>query len=304
MKKLNLKARSAVALVLLLISGLFLTAQEKVVLADAYGSHEFNKVPQKVVVFNYEILDSLQVLGVEVAGLPKSNIPTYLKQYASSKYEDLGTLFEPDFEKIDRLKPEIIFISARQAKLRDSFAKIAPTVLLTADPANYLESFRSITLSLGKLFNKEAAAQKALENVQGQVDLLLKKAKEKPQKALYAMVNDKAVSVFGSGSRFSMVFDSFGFVQADPGIAASTHGQSANFEYLLKINPDVLFVLDRAAAIGSQGTAEQVLNNPLVRASKAWKNKKIIYVDPQAWYLSTGGIQSTQQMLKDLLAAY
>lgn len=59
--------------------------------------------PEKVVVFDFGILDSLDKLGVEVTGVPQANIPPYLSKYEDGKYENVGGLKEPDFEKLLRL---------------------------------------------------------------------------------------------------------------------------------------------------------------------------------------------------------
>jgi hypothetical protein len=49
-------------------------------------------------------------------------------------------------------------------------------------------------------------------------------------------------------------------------LTVARHGQVVSFEFLLKTNPDWLFVIDRDVAIGQDGkTAQQLLDNPLVR---------------------------------------
>ncbi len=75
------------------------------------------------------MLDTFDELGIEVAGLPQTNVPSYLSKYEDEKYANLGSLKEPDFEAIHALKPDVIFISARQAELYKEFSEIAPTSL-------------------------------------------------------------------------------------------------------------------------------------------------------------------------------
>lgn len=63
-----------------------------------------------------------------------------------------------------------------------------------------------------------------------------------------------------------------------------------------KVDPDWLFVLDRTSAIGEEGvSAKEVLNNPLMHNTKAYKNNQIVYVSPDS-YLAFGGYY---QWLKD-----
>ena len=100
--------------------------------------HELGEVvlegtPEKVVVFDFGVLDTLDELGIEVTGVPQSAVPPYLEKYAGSEYTNVGSLKEPDFEAIHALKPDVIFISARQADLYDEFTKIGKTVYLGID---------------------------------------------------------------------------------------------------------------------------------------------------------------------------
>lgn len=55
-------------------------------------------------------------------------------------------------------------------------------------------------------------------------------------------------------------------------------------------------MLDRTSAVGEEGvSAQEVLNNPLMHNTKAYKNKQIVYVSPDS-YLAFGGYY---QWLKD-----
>ena len=70
-------------------------------------------MPEKIVVFDYGFLDTLDALGVEgVVGLPKdSTLPEQLSEYADDEYASVGTLKEPLLEDIAELQPDVIFIS-------------------------------------------------------------------------------------------------------------------------------------------------------------------------------------------------
>ena len=58
---------------------------------------------------------------------------------------------------------------------------------------------------------------------------------------------------------------------------------------VLKTNPDYLFVVDRNVIAKSKETAAAALDNPLIAKTKAAQNGKIIYLDPELWYLAGGG---------------
>ena len=130
-------------------------AADKIVIKHQLGETSVTKNPKTVVVFDLGFLDTLDELGVEVAAVPQQNLPEYLKKYKDKKYTNAGSLKEPDFEAISRIKPEVIFISARQQELYDELSEIAPTVFVGVDPSDYLSSFKENVGIAGKLFIKK-----------------------------------------------------------------------------------------------------------------------------------------------------
>ncbi|MGN9863689.1 siderophore ABC transporter substrate-binding protein [Bacillus swezeyi] len=276
--------------------------EETVSIKHSSDTTEVPKNPKKVVVFNFGMLDTLDELGLSdrVVGLPKQNLPSYLKQYKDSKYESVGGLKEPDFEKIAELEPDLIIIEGRQSEQYDEFKKIAPTINIQVDQKNYMESFKENTESIGKIFGKEDAVKDTLAKIDDQVEKVNKLAKEKGGKGLVVLTSDKQISAYGSGSRFGLVHDVLGVAPADQNIEASLHGQSVSSEYISEKNPDYLFVIDRSAAIGEKGSAKEVIENDIVKSTNAYKNGHITYLDPGYWYLSGGGLESVSEMAKEI----
>src|SRR5690606_32200865 len=89
---------------------------------------EFEKMPEKIAVFDYGFLDTLDALGVEgIVGVAKdSTLPDHLEKYNSDEYASVGTLKEPLLEDIAALEPDVIFISGRQATFYDQLKEIPP----------------------------------------------------------------------------------------------------------------------------------------------------------------------------------
>ncbi|WP_042374524.1 siderophore ABC transporter substrate-binding protein, partial [Neobacillus jeddahensis] len=227
-------------------------AAEKLTIKHEYGEAVLEKNPQKVVVFDFGVLDTLDVLGIEVTGLPKGSIPSYLEKYADKKYTNVGSLKEPDFEAIHALKPDVIFISGRQAALYDQFAEIAPTIYIGIDYANYMESFEKNMNTIGEIFGKEDKVASELKDIKADVKELHQQTVSLDKKALILLANEGKISAYGPSSRFGIIHDVFGFGAADENIEVSTHGQSVTSEYIMEKNPDVLFIIDRSVAIGGE----------------------------------------------------
>ncbi|EPY2274817.1 siderophore ABC transporter substrate-binding protein [Clostridium sporogenes] len=265
------------------------------------GEATLKKNPKKVVVFDYGTLDSLDKMGIEIKGLPKSNIPSYLSKYKDDKYTDIGTLFEPNFEKLNEIKPDVIFISARQSKVYEELNKIAPTIQLNTENGKYMESVKSNLEKLGKIFDKEDFVKDEIKKLDDSVKYINKKASESGKKALVILANDGALSAYGKGSRFGLIHEDLGFQLSDEHIDTAVHGQKISFEYVVEKNPDYIFVVDRGAVVqGGKKSVNKILENDLIKTTKAYKNNKIISLNPELWYISSGGIVSTTEMLKEI----
>ena len=68
-------------------------------------------------------------------------------------------------------------------------------------------------------------------------------------------------------------------------------------------NPEYLLVMDRDAAIGTDGAqlAKEIVENELVMDLDVYKNGNIVYLaHPAVWYTAEGGIQALDIMLQDL----
>ncbi|MDN4606395.1 siderophore ABC transporter substrate-binding protein [Sporosarcina highlanderae] len=264
---------------------------------------EVKKNPEKVVVFDFGTLDTLDDLGVEVAALPRANVPTYLSKYDDDKYTNVGSLKEPDFEAIHAMKPDLIIISTRQAELYDQFAEIAPTIYVGIDYAHYMDSFKHNAELIGEIFGKEEEVQKELDDIDAKIAAIKEKTKVSDETALIVLASEGKVSAYGPNSRFGLIHDVLGYKAADEKIEVSTHGQNISFEYIFEKNPDVLFVIDRDAAIGNGASAKKSVENELVKKTNAYKNGKIVYLNGEYWYLSGGGLLSMKEMIEEIEAS-
>ena len=84
----------------------------------------------------------------------------------------------------------------------------------------------------------------------------------------------------------------------------SPHGKEVSYEYVLEQNPDILFVVDRTKAIGGDNSKNNVAENELVKQTTAGKEGKVVSLTPDVWYLSGGGIKSTELMIQDVAQAF
>ena len=119
------------------------------------------------------------------------------------------------------------------------------------------------------------------------------------------LVTSGGFNVLGNDGRCSLIGREAGFanVGADAQPGTSTHGNEASFEFLVDKDPDYLFVLDRDAAIGTDGAklAQEVVENELKKGTAAYRDGRIVYLaHPAVWYTAEGGITALDRMLRDL----
>ncbi|PVE26467.1 iron ABC transporter substrate-binding protein [Microvirga sp. KLBC 81] len=259
--------------------------------------------PKKVLAFDLASLDTLNALGIEVSGVPTARFPEYLAKYGADKYEKVGTLFEPNYEAVNAAEPDLIIVGGRSSAKYGDLAKIAPTIDMTVDPKDYVGSVKRNVQLLAKIFDKQAEADSQLARLEQSVAALQQDA-SKAGKGLLILTTGGKMSAYGPGSRFGLLHTEFGIVPAVEGLATTNHGQAVNAEFILKTDPDWLFVIDRDAATGQGGgAARKVLDNDLVSRTKASKNNQVVYLDPVNWYLVGGGLTAMQASVDQIAKA-
>jgi len=180
---------------------------EHIQLTHKLGKVSVEKEPKTVVALDYGALENLDQLGVAVAGIPKSHVPDYLSRYKEDgNVADLGTIFEVDYEKLNDLNPDVIFISARMLKNYEELSKIAPTVYLESEQGKELQSVVSNLNLFGEIFNKEEAAERIASNLSADIQKLNDTVKASNKNALILMYNNGKFSAFGKASRFGVMY--------------------------------------------------------------------------------------------------
>lgn len=244
--------------------------------------------PHPLAVYDMTAMQNLAVLGVPVEGMPADLRLANLKAANTPDAAEIGTVLEPNLEALNALQPKAIIVGSRMAEKAEELGKIGTVLNLTIDTKNPYEATKQQLTDFGKLFGKEAEATAAISDIDAAI-AAAKQAVAGKGNGLAIMVNGNKLSAYGDKSRFGFLHTVFGIPMADANIEDARHGQPISFEYLQKIDPDWLFVLDRGAAIGEEGeSAEVVLDNPLMHGTKAWKNKQIVYLSPDS-YLAFGG---------------
>lgn len=270
---------------------------------SAAGEATVETPPNRVAVYDIPALDTLQALGVPVGATVQKVFVDYLEGSRASA-EMVGTIFEPDYEALHAYDPDLIIVGLRSSGLAGDLSRIGPVMdaSFTQDAplAQVLASFDRY----GELFDRKTEAETLKGNLAARIDAA-REAVTGVGSALIVMTNGPKISAFGPGSRFGWLHGELGLEPAATEIADAPHGEAISFEYIARADPDWLIVLDRTAAIGQAGQgARDVLDNDLVRGTRAWSEGQVVYLDPAAMYIAAGGYEATMRVLGQIVDAF
>jgi iron complex transport system substrate-binding protein len=278
-------------------------APANITIKHANGETTIAKDPQRIVTMDFGTLDTLDKFGLsdKIVGIPKNSVPDYLKQYEADGYTNVGNMKEPDLEVIRGLNPDLIVITGRQGKSFEQLSQIAPTITVGIDAKNYQQSFDNNVETLASLFDKQDLSKQYLADLETKISNYRTKADASELKALVIMHNANKISAANTGAYATIIHDVAGIKRADSDTEPKR--QAADDAYLTAINPDIIFIVDRSAAIGQEGFDKALLETDAIKTVNAYKNDKIIYLTPDLWYLSGGGLESLSLQLDEAIQA-
>ena len=264
---------------------------------------------QRIAVMDMAALDILDSLGLgdRVVGSSSTSLD-YLQDYVTNEsVSNLGTIKEADMEAVMACEPDVIFIGGRLSSSYDALSEIAPVVFLSTDTEiGVVESVRKNASTIASMFGVEDQVDSLMSGFDTRIEALAAFAADKT--AIVGMCTSGSFNVLGNDGRCSIIGVEGGFenIGVDAEIDTSTHGNEASFEFIVEKAPNYIFVMDRDAAIGTDGAqlAQEIMENELVMGTDAYKNGNIVYLEhPAVWYTAEGGIHALDLMLSDLESA-
>ena len=260
--------------------------------------------PQRIAILDMASLDILDKLGVgdRVVGSADTSLD-YLQSYVTDEtVANLGTIKEADMEAVMACEPDVIFIGGRLAASYDALSEIAPVVYLSTDTElGVVESVRQNANTVASIFGLEEQVDSLMADFDARIQTLADFASGKT--AIIGLCTSGSFNTLGNDGRLSMIGREIGFHNLAADEVTATHGNESSFELIVEKNPDYIFVLDRDAAIATEGAqlAQEIMENELVMGTDAYKNGNIVYLaHPAVWYTAEGGITALDIMLSDL----
>ena len=260
--------------------------------------------PQRIAILDMPSLDILDRLGLgdRVVGSATTTLE-YLQAYVpGDTIANLGTIKEADLEAVMACEPDVIFIGGRLSASYDALSEIAPVVFLSTDTEiGVVESVRNNATTIASMFGLEAQVDELMAGFDARIEALAAFAEGK--NAIVGLCTSGSFNILGSDGRCSIISVEIGFDNLGDGDVTATHGNESSFELVVELDPDYMFVLDRDAAIGTDGAqlAKEIVENELVMDTNVYKDGHIVYLaNPTVWYTAEGGITALDIMLSDL----
>lgn len=278
---------------------------------------ELPKNSDKVAIYDLGVASTFKALGIEenIIGLPKGDNNASLseanKVFESGEYANLGGLKPDEFETLAELQPEVIMIHGRQSNSQtvDEMKAAAPDaeiVFVAADNNNYFQDIMEMTEFLGEMYDVQDKADELVADMQNKLDEVNKTVTEADKDMLFIQTNGGDLSFHGEGGRYGFLHNDIGFTSAgeqNEDETTDSHGNQVSFEFIAETDPSVMLVMDRGAAVSSgESTPVDVVKNDVTSGVDAIENNNIIELDPQSWYLNSGGYLSGMAQLEEIEA--
>ncbi len=212
-------------------------------------------------------------------------------------------------ERVYSLKPDIVLMSSLQASHYEALSDLAPTLYFDVNyqdsGSDHFDIVKKHLMTLGKIFGKQALAKHKAAELDAKVESAKKVIQDRPEKAMIVIHNNGGYRFLGEKSRYGFIFEALGVKSIHSPVEAGLHGQPISSEFIYENNPDILYVLDRTAVMERHaGLTSETMDNPMLRETNAWQNKRVIFVNSEAWYIAGAGIRSLEIIINDVLKGY
>jgi len=268
----------------------------------AFATLPSNNDGPTVVSLDHGSLDTLVELGLEnkVLAVPMRGLPGYLDSVAEDR-ADAGGLKTPDMDAIRAVGPELILVTGRQGESMEELKTIGKIRNVGLQGESYKDSVTARVTELATLYGLEETAQASLADLWHYVDQQRESITGDPE----------VVVITHNKGKFSLrdepaVFELLALKTSGipEGVESVTRGTRTFIpvtpEVVAEMAPDVLFIVDRSAAIGDTPMA---LDSFMVSLKAAGAETSVTLLDPGLWYLSGGGLQSIRLQVDEVVSA-
>ena len=201
------------------------------------------KKPTRIISLSPSATESLFEIGAGKQVLAVDSLSNFPK---SAPITELSA-FEPNVEAIAALKPDLVVLSVDAMKsmvVKEALEKLKISVLMEKAPETLAQAYQEIEV-LGAVTDRSAEAKKVTFKMAALIKSIINRTKKTVKITFFHELDNTLYSVT-SDTFIGRVYKDFGLVNiADKAAGADSYGYpQLSAEYLLKTDPDVIFLAD------------------------------------------------------------
>ena len=201
------------------------------------------KKPVRIISLSPSATESLFEIG---AGKQVLAVDSYSNYPKSAPITELSA-FEPNVEAIVALKPDLVVLSVDAMKslvVKEALEKLKIPVLMEKAPETLAQAYKEIEV-LGAVTDHTSEAKKVTFKMAALIKSIINRTKKTVKITFFHELDNTLYSVT-SDTFIGKVYKDFGLINiADKAAGADSYGYpQLSAEYLLKTDPDVIFLAD------------------------------------------------------------
>lgn len=249
------------------------------------GSIDLFVVLFKVFVLDINVLDIVDVMGVEFVGVVNGNLFDYLQKYVFDDYLKVGMLFELDYEVVVVLGVDLMIVGICSWIFYFQMLQILLIVDLSVGDDLFVLVDDNIVW-VGQIFGKLQCVVEMIVEIDGKL-VYLKQVVLDVVMVLIFVINGGKLGVYGFVLCVGWIYKELGFVLLEENIDDCFYGGDVIlFEYIFEKNLDWIFVIDRDVGVGDVGVGVQLmLDNVLMVQIKVVQQGQVVYLDVYVVYV-------------------
>lgn len=198
---------------------------------------------------------------------------TYHSSYIpeATDKEIIGGFLSPSLSRIEKINPDIIFVSNLHKKVKERFRN-GRCLVINLETGSISDTYKNIFL-LAKIFNKEKEAARIVDEIKEQLNTIEKKVAKIPpsrRKRVIRLMGRDRVMVPGDDSFQNKMIKAAGGIP--PKLNKKGHIVTITKDEWMRFNPQVVY-----GCGGDRETAKKFFDRPGWRDVEAVKNGKIFY---------------------------
>jgi iron complex transport system substrate-binding protein len=251
----------------------------------AMGETEVPENPQRVVVLDTGELDSAMTLGIKPVGaveaIEGAGYPSYLE--GTEGIENVGTIEQPNLEKIASLEPDLILSSKlRHEQIYDQLSQIAPTVFTETTGVTWKENFELHAEALDRVEDGEIVK----EEYQARVDEFSQAIGDNPPEVSVVRFLPGDTRIYQKESFIGTVLEDAGLPRPESQDVEDFAIMNASAELIPEMGGDVIFVTTYGPE--EESTKQEITSDPLWQQLEAVQQGAVYEVSDDLWMLGIG----------------